>query len=437
MLPLFTETFGNAGSVNHSFGWEAKAAVDAARVSIAAAIGAEAREIVFTSGATESNNLAIRGLADRQRRKGNHIVSVTTEHKAVLDPLKRLSRRGFEVTLLEVEQHGSPQAGWLDPQKVAADIKDDTLLVSVMLANNEIGIIQPIAEIAAICQSRGVPLHCDATQAVGKIPVDVQQLGVDLMSFTAHKIYGPKGIGALYVNRAGGGVRLEPLIDGGGQEHGLRSGTLNLPGIVGFAKALELCLSDMPAEMQRLAGLRQRLWDGLKRAMPDVILNGPELGAVSSSGQGGVGGLLWRLPGNLNCSFPFVNGEALMMSMKTIAVSSGSACTSANPEPSHVLLALGLGEDLARASLRFGLGRFNTEEEIDYAIAAVSENVHCLRHQQRGAPTQLALRQNLQRTRSNEQDSLSQPVNWRYYFRHTWLRKLAAQPGEIERCPLR
>ena len=381
MLPFFAETFGNAGSVNHSFGWEAKAAVDMARESIAAAVGAESREIVFTSGATESNNLAIRGLADRQRRKGNHIVSVATEHKAVLDPLKRLSRRGFEVTLLPVEQHGSPRAGWLDPQKVAAAIKDDTLLVSVMLANNEIGVIQPIAEVAAICKERGVPLHCDATQAVVKIPIDVKQLGVDLMSFTAHKIYGPKGIGALYVRRAGGGVRLEPLIDGGGQEIGLRSGTLNVPGIVGLAKALELCLTEMPAEMSRLAALRQRLWDGLRQALPDAILNGPDWSLASGRRPppGNVANELIRLPGNLNCSFPFVNGEALMMSMKTIAVSSGSACTSANPEPSHVLLALGLGEDLTRASLRFGLGRFNTEEEIDYAARAVAENVHRLR----------------------------------------------------------
>jgi cysteine desulfurase len=377
MLPLFTETFGNAGSVNHSFGWEAKAAVDAARESIAAAIGAEAREIVFTSGATESNNLAIRGLAERARRKGNHIVSATTEHKAVLDPLKRLARRAFEVTLLDVEQHGSPRAGWLDPQKVAAAIRADTLLVSVMLANNEIGVIQPIAEIAAVCASRGVPLHCDATQAVGKIPVDAQQLGASLMSFTAHKIYGPKGVGALYVRRAGGGVRLEPLIDGGGQENGLRSGTLNVPGIVGFAKALELCVAELPAEMMRLAALRERLWNGLLQAVPDVVLNGPPFSTAKDLPQAGAHSL--RLPGNLNCSFPLVNGEALMMSMKTIAVSSGSACTSANPEPSHVLAALGLSEDLTRASLRFGIGRFNSEEEIDYAIAAVAENVHRLR----------------------------------------------------------
>jgi cysteine desulfurase len=371
MLPFFGEKFGNAGSINHSFGTEAKEAVDVARESVAAAIGVEPREIVFTSGATESNNLAIRGLSDRVRRKGDHIVSVTTEHKAVLDPLRRLARRGFEVTLLPVEQHGSPQAGRLNPQQVADVVRNDTLLVSVMLANNEIGIVQHIAEIAAICQKRGVPLHCDATQAVGKLPVDVAALGVDLLSFSGHKIYGPKGVGGLYVRRRGAPVRLEALLDGGGQEAGLRSGTLNVPGIVGLAKALELCLAEMPAEADRLTALRNRLWDGLRRDMPDVVLNGPTLA--------GAAGLCDRLPGNLNCAFPLVNGEALMMSMKTVAVSSGSACTSANPEPSHVLLALGLGEDLTRASLRFGLGRFNTAEEVDYTVAAVAESVHRLR----------------------------------------------------------
>jgi cysteine desulfurase len=377
MLPFFDEQFGNAGSINHSFGLEAKEAVEGARESIAAAIGVDSREIVFTSGATESNNLAIRGLAERPRRKGNHLVSVTTEHKAVLDPLRRLARREFEVTMLNVEPHSSESAGWLDPQKVADAIKDETLLVSVMLANNEIGVLQPIAEIARICRERGVPLHCDATQGVGKLPMDVRQLGVDLMSFSGHKIYGPKGVGALYVRRNGGAIRLEPLIEGGGQEHGLRSGTLNVPGIVGFARALELCLAEMSTEIPRLTGLRQRLWDGLKRDVPDIVLNG----AVwhSAAGQASNGTQSTRLPGNLNCAFPFVNGEALMMSMKTIAVSSGSACTSANPEPSHVLRAMGLNDDLTRASLRFGIGRFNTEEEIDYAVAAVGENVHRLR----------------------------------------------------------
>ena len=393
MLPLFNEQFGNAGSINHSFGLEAQEAVERARGMIAAGIGAEAREIVFTSGATESNNLAIRGLAERPRRKGNHIVSVTTEHKAVLDPLRRLARREFEVTLLPVEQFNSPRAGWLDPEKVADAIQDETLLVSVMLANNEIGVVQSIFEIAQICRDRGVALHCDATQAVGRIPVDVQELGVDLMSFSGHKIYGPKGVGALYVRRSGGAVRLEPLIDGGGQEHGLRSGTLNVPGIVGFAKALELCLAEMASETPKVLELRQRLWEGLKRDVPDVVLNGSTwestAGQASSGTQTGrlesrglrpeEGSPFTRLPGNLNCAFPFVNGEALMMSMKTIAVSSGSACTSANPEPSHVLRALGLNDDLTRASLRFGIGRFNTEEEIDYTIATVAENVHRLR----------------------------------------------------------
>ena len=389
MLPFFTEQFGNAGSINHSFGSDAKQAADAARDSIAGAIGAEAREIVFTSGATESNNLAIRGLADRERRKGNHVISVRTEHRSVLDPLKRLARRGFEVTLLDVEQHDKgAYAGWLDPQKLADAMRDDTLLVSVMLANNEIGVIQHIDAIADICHRRGVPLHCDATQAVGKIPVDVEHLGVDLMSFSAHKVYGPKGVGALYVRRRGQSVRLEALIDGGGQEGGLRSGTLNVAGVVGLAKALEQCVAEMPAEILRLEALRQRLWDKLHREVPDVRLNGPawfanrllsdKIAAESVERVVSRPSCL-RLPGNLNCSFPYVNGEALMMSMRTIAVSSGSACTSANPEPSHVLLALGLGEDLTRASLRFGIGRFNTEEEIDYAAQAVAESVHRLR----------------------------------------------------------
>lgn len=370
MLPFFTETFGNAGSTSHSFGHEAKAAVDAARESIAAALNASPREIVFTSGATESNNLAIRGRTDRPRRHGNHLVSVVTEHKAVLDPLRRLSRRGFEVTLLPVEQAGNSRAGWLDPEKVRQALREDTLLVSVMLANNEIGVIQPIAEIAAICRQRGVPLHCDATQAVGKIPVDVQSLGIDLLSFSAHKIYGPKGIGGLYVRRQGGGLRLEPLIDGGGQEGGLRSGTLNVPGIVGLAKALELCIAELPSELPRLAGLRQRLWDGLRAEVPEVLLNGPRWSDSVPS---------LRLPGNLNCAFQFVDGEALMMNMKDVAVSSGSACTSTNPEPSHVLRALGLSDDLVRSSLRFGLGRFNTEEDVDFAIQAVAKTVRRLR----------------------------------------------------------
>lgn len=368
MLPYFTERFGNPGSVSHSFGWEAKEAVDAARQSIAAAIGASEREIAFTSGATESNNLAIRGVAERGRRKGNHIVSVTTEHKAVLDPLAKLGRHEFEVTLLDVAPAGTERAGLIDVEQVARAIREDTLLVSVMLANNEIGAIQPLAEIGAICKQRGVLLHCDATQAVGKLPVSVEALQVDLMSFTAHKIYGPKGIGALYVRRRNPAVRLQSQIDGGGQEGGLRSGTLNVPGIVGFARAVELCLEEMPAESVRLAGLRQRLFEELDSELDGVTLNGPSLELA---------GL--RLPGNLNLSFAYVDGEALMMSMKQLAVSSGSACTSANPEPSHVLRALGLSEDLTRASLRFGLGRFNTAEDVEFAVQSVSESVRRLR----------------------------------------------------------
>jgi cysteine desulfurase len=368
MTPVFDSVYGNPGSVSHSFGWEAKDAVDAARESIARAVGARAKEIVFTSGATESNNLAIRGVAQRQRRRGNHLVSVATEHPAVLDPLEKLSRQGYEVTLLDVTQAGDPRAGWLDPQQVADRLRDDTLLVSVMLANNEIGVIQPLAEISRICRSRGVILHCDATQAVGKLAVDVNLLGVDLMSFTAHKIYGPKGIGALYVRRRDPGVRLQSQIDGGGQEGGLRSGTLNVPGIVGFAKSLQLCLQEQPAEAARLRTLRDRLHQGLSAELEDVSLNGPALDPPDL-----------RLANNLNLSFAYVDGEALMMSMKLLAVSSGSACTSANPEPSHVLRALGLSEDLTRASLRFGLGRFNTEADVDFAIAAVTEAVTRLR----------------------------------------------------------
>jgi len=369
MLLYFTERYGNAGSTSHAFGWEARDAVDAARRSIAAGIGAGEHEIVFTSGATESNNLAIRGAAERLRRRGAHLVSVTTEHKAVLDPLARLARREHEVTLLPVRQHGDRRAGALDPEQVAKALRDDTVLVSVMLANNEIGNLQPIAEIGAICRQRGVWLHCDATQAVGKVPVDVAALNVDLMSFTAHKIYGPKGVGALYVRRQGeNSVRLAAQIDGGGQESGLRSGTLNVPGIVGFARALELCLAEMPEEQARLRILRDRLFDGLNAALDGVTLNGPALDEPSL-----------RLAGNLNCGFSLVDGEALMMSVGRLAVSSGSACTSANPEPSHVLLALGLGADATRASLRFGLGRFNSEKDIDFAIEQVASAVTKLR----------------------------------------------------------
>lgn len=373
MLPYFTEQYGNAGSVSHPFGWEAKDAVDGATATIARSIGAKPREIVFTSGATESNNLAIRGVAERASRRGNHIISVATEHKAVLDPLARLGRRGFDVTLLPVSKQDSDTPGVVTAAQVAEAIRGDTILVSVMLANNETGLVQPLAEIGKVCKERGVLLHCDAAQAVGKIPVDVEELQVDLLSISAHKLYGPKGVGALYVRRRNPSVRLDPQIVGGGQQGGLRSGTLDAPSLVGFAKAVELCVEEMPTEMSRLAALRQRLWEGLTGELTDVTLNGPPL-SLPTDGEP-----LTRLPGNLNAAFAYVDGEALMMSMGTLAVSSGSACTSANPEPSHVLRALGLSDDEVRSSLRFGLGRFNTEEDVDAAIDLVTEAVTRLR----------------------------------------------------------
>jgi cysteine desulfurase len=368
MLPFFDIDYGNAGSISHAFGWAARDAVDAARESLAQRLGASAREVVFTSGATESNNLAIRGVAERGRRKGNHLVSVQTEHKAVLDPLRRLSRRGYDVTLLPVERATSECPGWLAPERVEEAIRDDTVLVSVMLANNEIGVIQPIQEMARVCRQRNVLLHCDATQAVGKIPVHFGELGVDLLSFSAHKLYGPKGVGALLVRRQGGRTRLEPQVEGGGQEGGLRSGTLNVPGIVGLARAVELCVEEMDSESVRLAELRDHLYQGLVSRIDHLRLNGPPL---TDRGR--------RLAGNLNVSFAWVDGEALMMNMRDVAVSSGSACTSSNPEPSHVLRGLGLDDDAIRASLRMGLGRFTTQEEVDFAVEAIAETVTRLR----------------------------------------------------------
>jgi cysteine desulfurase len=372
MLPYFDTKYGNPHSV-HAAGHEARDAVDTARQSIATAIGADATEIVFTSGATESNNLAIRGVAERERRRGNHLVSVATEHKAVLDPLARLARRGYDVTLLDVEQHSSPRAGWLDPQKVVDAIRDDTCLVSVMLANNEIGVIQPLGEIASVCKARGVLLHCDATQVIGKMPVDVTALDVDLMSFTAHKIYGPKGIGALYVRHRDPIVRLEPQISGGGQQEGRRSGTLNVPGIIGFATALRICLEELPSEMLRLAALRNTLFAALSEQLANVQLCGPGLTEASADG------LPLRLTGNLNVSFGNVDGEALLLAMGNLALSSGAACTSTDPEPSHVLRALGFSDDEARSSLRFGLGRFNDAADVDFAAERVVAVVQKLR----------------------------------------------------------
>ena len=368
MLPYFHTHYGNSGSSSHVFGWEARDAVEAARESLAVSLGASPREIVFTSGATESNNLALRGVAERPRRKGDHIVSVQSEHKAMLDPLRRLTRRGYEVTLLPVEPATSPCPGWLPPDHLECALREDTILVSVMLANNEIGVLQPIREMAEICRQRNVLMHCDATQAVGKIPLHFGDLGVDLLSFSAHKLYGPKGIGGLLVRRQGGRTRLEPQIEGGGQEGGVRSGTLNVPGIVGFSRAVALCIDEMASEAERLTVLRGRLHDGLMNRLDHVSLNGPPLDDSRR-----------RLPGNLNMSFAWVDGEALMMNMKEVAVSSGSACTSANPEPSHVLRALGLDDDAIRASLRMGLGRFTTEEEVDFAVEAIAETVTRLR----------------------------------------------------------
>ena len=367
MLPYFTDDYGNAGSTNHVFGWRAHDAVESARRTIAESIGASPKELVFTSGATESNNLAIRGVAERAAR-GRHVVSVTTEHKAVLDPLRRLARKGFEITWVAPRKMPDHAAGVVDPAAVAEAIRDDTVLVSVMLANNEIGAVAPLADIGALCRQRGVLLHTDATQAVGKLPVDVGELQVDLLSCSAHKLYGPKGVGALYVRR---GVRLAAQIDGGGQERGLRSGTLNVPGIVGFGRAVELSCAAMEEETPRVRQLRNLLFELLTQSIDGVTLNGPTLDRPEL-----------RLAGNLNCCLGDVDGEALMMSTREVAVSSGSACTSAQPQPSHVLRAIGLSDDATRASLRFGVGRFNTEEEIRFAAEQIAQSVHRLRRMQ-------------------------------------------------------
>lgn len=366
MAPCWTTEFGNPGSVSHAFGWRAQELVDQARETIAGGLNIDPKEVVFTSGATESNNLAIFGVAQRATQPG-HIVSVATEHKALLDPLGVLARRGWDVTLLPVASYQADVPGVVDLAQLDGCLREDTALVSVMLANNEIGVLQPVREIAAICRDRNIPLHTDATQAVGKLPVDLARLDADMISFSGHKMYGPKGVGALVIRRRRPRVRLTPQIVGGGQERGFRSGTLNVPGIVGLAAALRLCLDEMPEESARLRELRNQLAGGLKSKLPDAIINGPPLDPQ------------WRLDANLNCSFPGVDGEALMMNMPDLAVSSGSACTSANPEPSHVLRELGLSDDLTRASLRFGLGRFNTAEDVEFACEAVATAVQRLR----------------------------------------------------------
>jgi len=360
MLPWFTEKFGNAASRSHQYGWEAEEGVDTARQQTAAAINAKSKDIVFTSGATEANNLAIKGVLAFHKEKGRHVITAATEHHAVLDTCKALAKAGAaDVTCLPVDQYG-----FVDPDDVRAAITDKTVLISIMHVNNEIGTIAPIAEIGAIAKERGVLFHTDATQAVGKIPVDVESMGIDLLSLTAHKLYGPKGVGALYVRSKAPRARLMPMIHGGGHERGMRSGTLNVPGIVGLGRACELAATEMKAEAIRLMALRQRLRDGLVAQIDDIHLNGS-----------------WerRLPGNLHMSFAYVEGESLLMGLRDVALSSGSACTSATLEASHVLRAIGVQDELAHNSLRFGIGRFNTEPDVDNVIVRVSEEVSRLR----------------------------------------------------------
>jgi len=359
MKPYFLETFGNAASRNHSFGWEAEEAVEKSRKQIASLIGATAKEIVFTSGATESNNLALKGVAEMYAEKGNHIITAATEHKAILDTCKRLEKHGVRVTYLPVQTNGL-----VDLEQLQAAITDKTILISIMYANNEIGVIQPIAELGKIAKSKGILLHTDATQAVGKVPVNVIKDNIDIMSLSGHKMYGPKGVGALYVRRKGPRVQLTAQMDGGGHERGMRSGTLNVPGIVGLGEACALCQAGMPEESKRMAYLRDKLKDKLQSELDETYING----TMES-----------RLPNNLNISFAYVEGESLLMGINDIAVSSGSACTSATLEPSYVLKALGAGDDLAHSSIRFGLGRFNTEEEVDYVAAKVIDVVRKLR----------------------------------------------------------
>jgi cysteine desulfurase len=359
MLPFFTERFGNAASRNHSFGWQAEEAVEAGRKQIADLIGASAKEIVITSGATESDNLAIKGVAEMYRQKGNHIITAVTEHKAVLDTCKRLEKQGFDLTYLRVQRDGRIDLGDLERA-----ITDRTILISIMMVNNEVGVIQPIAEIGRMARARGIIFHTDAVQAAGKIPFDVNAHNVDLASLSAHKMYGPKGVGALYVRRKNPRVLVAPIIDGGGHERGMRSGTLNVPGIVGFGKAAEICRQEMAAESAHIGALRDRLNDGLHRNLDEIYVNGS---------------LEHRVPNNLNVSFAYVEGESLLMGISDVAVSSGSACTSASLEPSYVLKALGTGDELAHSSIRFGLGRFNTEEEVDYVVQRVTGVVRRLR----------------------------------------------------------
>jgi cysteine desulfurase len=359
MMPYFTSKFGNAASRNHSFGWEAEQAVDVAREQIAKLIGATAKEIIFTSGATESDNLAIKGIAEMYRERGNHIITQVTEHKAVLDTCKRLEKYGYRVTYLPVKANGL-----IDLEDLKRAMDDKTILVTIMAANNEIGVLQPIREIGKICHEKGVIFHCDAVQAVGKVPFNVIQDNVDVASISGHKLYGPKGVGALYVRRRNPRVQIAAQIDGGGHERGMRSGTLNVPGIVGLGKACEIALEEMDSEAAYLRGLRDRLKAKFESELDYIHVNGT---------------MEHRLPGNLNMSFVYVEGESLLMGINDVAVSSGSACTSATLEPSYVLKALGLGDDVAHSSIRFGLGRFNTQAEVDYVADKVIDIVKKLR----------------------------------------------------------
>jgi len=359
MLPYFRETFGNAASRNHVYGWRAEEAVETARAQVASLISARPREIVFTSGATESVNLALKGAAERYGRRGNHIITWQTEHRAVLDVCRHLEKRGFRISYMPVGDDGL-----LDLDVLRAAITEKTILISLLYANNEIGVIQPIGEVGRLARERGILFHVDAAQALGKIPLNIEESHVDLLSLSAHKLYGPKGVGALYVRRSSPRVELSPQIDGGGHERGLRSGTLNVPGIVGFGMASEICAREMAVEARWLSALRDRLKDGILQRLEDVYVNGS---------------LAQRLPHNLHLSFAGIDGESLLLGMDDVAVSSGSACTSAEPRPSHVLSALGISDDLAQASLRFGLGRCNTEEEVNYVIDKVVRVVGRLR----------------------------------------------------------
>jgi cysteine desulfurase len=359
MMPYFTGKFGNAASRNHPFGWEAEEAVEIARKQVADLIGANAKELIFTSGATESNNLAIKGVAEMYREKGNHVITCVTEHKAVVDTCKKLEKQGLRVTYLPVQKDGR-----ISLDELRASITDKTILITIMTANNEIGVIQPIAEIGAIAKEKGILFHTDAVQAVGKVPFDVTALKTDLVSISAHKIYGPKGVGALYVRRRNPRVLLAEQISGGGHERGMRSGTLNVTGIVGLGKAAELCRLEMQKDTERLGKLRDRLNEGLHKNLDEIYINGS---------------MEHRLPHNLNISFAYVEGESLLMGINEVAVSSGSACTSASLEPSYVLKALGAGDDLAHSSIRFGLGRWTTEEEVDYVVDKLTKVVRRLR----------------------------------------------------------